>query len=169
MEIRIKTGKELACDYTDSEAEALVKLFNDDGIGETLWLSRKALVDALRVLDAIEGRAVAQPVQQQHHQEPRRQLLVDEVAQEEPQKKNRSRPDSPEVVKRFEKAVAELVENPPESKKNDGTLAEIHIRELIQMHKPVFNDPLGSMFPVLNRYIGMDRNRVELILSSSKG
>jgi len=61
MDSRVKTGKDLKCDYTGESCEALIKLFGSRvNVGgqpeefETAWLSSKVLCEALRLVQAVE-------------------------------------------------------------------------------------------------------------------
>lgn len=152
MEIRIKKGKDLKCEYTGEDCDVMVKLIHDDGGGETKWLSRTALEEALKVVGAIDGGG-AQALHVHHHAP----NLVAELPKV-------SAKDPLELIARFEAALNELVENPPDNSKNDGSLAEIHVRELIALHMPVFKNPVASMYPAIAAALGMPKERFEAIV-----
>lgn len=157
MEIRIKRGKELVCEYSGEPTEVMVKIIHDDGGGETKWLSRTALEEALRVISAMDGGsrptvAAAAPTMQ----------AAAGVMLPTPAKV--SAKDPPELIARFNTALAELVENPPDNSKQDGSLAEIHVRELIALHLPVFKNPVDSMYPAIAQMLGMPKERFESIV-----
>lgn len=177
MEIRIKTGKDLKCAYTGEDCRTLVKICGEDSGAvafETHWMGRQALHDALKMIDSIEG--VQQVVQmpatfappfvvtsetpaQNLHMSPPQQ------PQQAPQNANTSSQDN-HVIRDFASALAELVENPPQSRDNgkDG-LAEIHVRDLIGKYRGRLTNPLG-LFPVVNKFLGMPRERFDIILSA---
>lgn len=163
MEIRIKTGTSLKCYYSDEESNVLVKICsdNDEAAQVTEWIGRKALEDALRLIDSIDGRvkvmtssyAVIGPTVPQ-----------DVVSPVVPPKQTIS-VDPPQLVKQFEVAVRELAENPPKARdgEKDG-LSEWHIKDLLKRFKASFQNP-GSMYPPLSRHVGMNRDRFDTLIS----
>jgi hypothetical protein len=179
MEIIMKTGKDMDCVYTKTKTDVLVTLKADEGGVSAGLLSEDALVQALNFIRAYKqamGMASSTAVVQ-----PQRQLLTevpmqpaggvvsrggDTVPTPPTTTMSSSLKDPMPLVEQFAKAVADLVQNPPEDNvgKQKG-LAEIHVRELISKWKTSFRDPVGSMFPVLNQFIGMPKERVEMLLS----
>jgi len=74
--------------------------------------------------------------------------------------------DKPQMIKKFEKELIELIENPPEnSKSRSPGVGEIHIRQIVDKWKDTFNNPRSAMFPILNKHLGMESDRFDTIMS----
>ena len=179
MEIRIKTGEDLKCSYTGEIASALVNLCyeypaHDDHANcptthraETGWMGRRALEQALSILNSVEGRT-PQPVMVARGfvaeaGEPIAAGMPVVMA---------ARPASVNpkaMVDAFGREMAALVENPPKTRENekDG-LSEHHIREVMRKYVTSFPDPVGAMAPILNGMIGMPKERVETLVGMLK-
>lgn len=174
MEIRIKSGDGVRCEYTGQESQVLVRLVaetesrmtndsehraNDRDSG---WMGRKALESALKILDSMEGRsqtvtsgfiAVQSPpmpmVDVPHGYAPAAPVGVDSAQQ----------------IAQFEQDLVELVNNPPQSR--DGGkpgLSEVHVRDLIFRYRNTFKNPMDSMGPALDAYLQMSRERLSVIM-----
>lgn len=171
MEIALKTGEELECDYTGTPVGVLVRLEGSHpDAPKTGWLSRKALEDALRVISSLDGGGapVARPMAAGAH--------VGTPAAPAPQEgaapavpPNPARPAAPnmEVVQNFHREAVRLVKDAereePEEGKSKG-VREQDLRDLILKFKPVFGSSgAQAAFRVLNLAIGMDRQRFDLI------
>lgn len=165
MEIALKTGEELECNYTGSAVGVLVRLQGSSpDAPQTGWLSRKALEDALRVISSLDGGgapvvhavAAGTPVASARPQQapvPTRTPVA---------------PVNVEVVQNLVREVQKLVsaaerEEPDEGKKKG--VKEQDVRELMQKFKPLFPGPSGAQqaFRVFNGTIGMARERFDLI------
>lgn len=193
MEIRIKTGEGLVCEYTQVTTNVLVKLLMDGGsdtgerppfFTETHWLSRRALEEALKVVGAVDGQGVAAPPPPSTWPKElwahTRNAQFDDDGQPAPwieagqpqvpppaPRATRPQKDPPEAVARFEKALIGLMEDPPSSTRaEDGALKEIHVRELVTLHRSVFQNPVDAMAPVLAKHLGIDRQRVEMMVKA---
>lgn len=175
MEIRIKTGS-LTCEYTGEEAKVLVKLCDDEKkpggsecVQATAWMGRKALEDALKLIDSIEG--VPQKVvltESPQHRLPT-QVQFDGssplMAQSTTSQAGNT-PDSPAVINQFEKSLIELIQNPPKSREGekDG-VSEAHVKDLVSRFRATFQSPVASMFPLLEKHLGMPKERFEMMMS----
>lgn len=175
MEISIKTGDGIRCDYTGEDAKVLVRLEGahvEDvqfpapikGV-RTGWLSRKALEDALRVIGSLDGGpSAAQPSPQFHVTAPH-QSVAHEPPAVVPQPQ--IAPPNMEAVQNLDRELVRMIKQAEQEGPEDGKkkgVREIEIRELIAKHKPVFGSSgAAHMFRVLNHHIGMQRDRFDLI------
>lgn len=170
MEIRIKTGENLKCYYTGEESKVLVNLCVDEptpdqngnvpAVLTTGWIGRKALEDALKLINSVEG-VVPVPVVNQVPTWEAKPQDVKSISQNKVAKK----PENPEVAREFERSLVELIENPPKARDNEKEgLSELHLRELIGRYVRLFQDPFRGMFPILNNHIGMSQERFQTIL-----
>ena len=186
MEVRVKTGESLKCEYTGKEVPALIKIYSHDEKIESAWMGSEALTDALRILHTISvvkvpvaGVAAVQvpanvvPTVFNSVPIPVPEMVAyDSPPQSfrEPQINipGRNPKDPIEMVQQFESAVIELVENPPKTRDNetDG-LAETAIRDLIKRFKTSFRNP-NAMFNPLRKHIGMSRERFDTLMEGAR-
>lgn len=190
MEYRIKQGDELICGYTGKPAKVLIQLIDTEN-KTSAWLSREALLNADKLLCALEG---VQPTLQQgtlihtpfvqqiipNHgltipnpvQLPfqvtcsTQETMIEPVV--ENQKKNSINANASakdnQLLKSFEQACRDLQEDPPPDKNgNQSGVPGFAVRELVDKYKTRFSNP-KAMYPVLQRYFQSPKEVVEFWL-----
>lgn len=174
MEVRIKKGDGLKCQYSGNEASVLIKIYEHDAQDSEKssgWICADALKDAYNMLQAAEGRVeklkpiAAQAAPQLLTETPTLAPVVETVAK--PQAQPEKPKDNPQLMANFQKDLVQLINEPPKSREGekDG-LSEIHVKELIGKYRGAFLDLKGSMWPILNRHIGMTSDRFNFIVDS---
>lgn len=189
MDIQVRTGEGLECEYTGHDAIALVRIKRDwegeggtlagDAGGQwTLWMGRSALEQALRMLGTAENSqaipfpppAVVAMASAQAH------ALSSRL---EPASTGAPRPPSgppgwtkptnpPALMQQFERQLTRLIDRGQTEEDEKGKLrglVESDLRELVAS----FVDALPNrtqMFGVLRRKIGMEKSRFDLLVSS---
>lgn len=179
MEVRIKTGENLKCEYTNKKSEALVKIYpvndsQDNGNESTAtgWMGKEALYDALNLLNSIDmpkkkdNLLVEQPLPIPS-QAPHLSSVPSPPVQQQP--KSVKFPgvdpkDSIELVKQFESTLVELINNPTAQwrSKTEG-LSETEVRDLVTRFKPAFRNK-NAMFTPLKKHLGMEKDRFDILM-----
>ena len=178
MEIRIKTGEKLKCEYTGKEYGVLVKIYPttnlrraggdvDKGglktVPETLWLGRDALENALRMIDSSATPYSPQPMQPVAR--PDASGIVAPIVAPSPRVVGQNVKDPAEVIDAFRVELLELIKNPPKVRDSEQEgLGELHVIDLIKRFLPTFKNS-NAMLPVLQKELGMDRNRFDIIMN----
>lgn len=174
MDISLQTGKNLKCPYTGGETDVLVTLKGDGEVtagklseealvkGLALVRSYKAAMGQATLPDPVVPQQVMAPAPAQHHV----QASMPTMPAQAPAPQGAMR-DNPQIISNFEKELVNLIQNPPDDGQGKGNgLSEIHIRELVKKFKGAFLDP-KNMFGPLNRALGMDRDRFDILLAAN--
>jgi hypothetical protein len=181
VEYRIKSGSDLTCEYTGNEAKTLIQIIDLQG-SQSNWMSREALLDALKLLNALEGISnqlftpVSIPVMPSSPIIPGKlevtcANLGDEYtmgtaqtapAVARPLATKRPDPDAG-LVRSFHEDCQALFDEPPANHKGEPVLYESHIRDLVQRWKKSFRDPQKMLGP-LNDVFGVSKERFQIIL-----
>ena len=166
METRIRTGENLKCDYTGKEYPALIKIYPEEGgevKTETGWMGREVLANALGMINSLTTRQPTQAQAMTLVEQPQPQQVANS-----PRIIGQNVKDSAEVVNAFRTELVKLIADPPKSRDGETAgLGELHVRELVKQFKPTFRNT-NAMFPVLQKELGMDRNRFETIIAMVK-
>lgn len=169
MEIRIKTGEALTCEYTGAEHDVLVKLGPDDGATETKWIGIAALMQAARVIGSISKECQPQIPQQPA-------APVASAPQQMPgQVIHGASPlkDPPEAKDQFEKDLTRFVDKESEEdssaevkpgEERPSYLPEMKLKEYVRSKARTFRNPVAVMLPALAKHVGMGKDRLEHIL-----
>lgn len=193
MDSRIKTGDGLKCEYTGTDAKALIKIYGEGDV-ESAWMGSEVLNQALNLLSSVE---------------PKKKLLIERESTGYMSNdkmpawldENRSKPfklpdemkkvgifanngiDSgpaprtpgrnvkvpPEVVKNFTSACQELKDHPPKSRESDTDgVPESSIRELIKNFLPYFGDNPNQMFTPLRIIFSFNKERFTTIVDGMR-
>lgn len=178
MEIRIKTGEDLICEYSGKLSEILVKFkANDQDDGHwTQWASAEALEEVLRF---IGGRAAPLPPVQPIWPgaippSPPYQVSCEQpthVGQTVPQGQSGpviigKQPENPAFVKAFNKDLQKVIVDGENATDKEGNpkpeISERHVREVIWRHAGNFRNPVAAMLPSLLKALGKDMTRMRL-------
>lgn len=172
MEIRIRTGQDLACEYTGSQHDVLVKLSPDDGAsggGETMWLGIDALMQAARLIGSISKECQLPPQMQPQS------LAASQPQQMPGQVIHGASPlkDPPEAKDQFEKDLTRFVDKESEEdssaevkpgEERPSYLPEMKLKEYVRSKARTFRNPVAVMLPALAKHVGMGKERLEHIL-----
>jgi hypothetical protein len=162
VELRVRIGDGLVCDYSSQSAPSLVKFVNESSGIESGWMSEGALLAGLRMISSM--------VQQKPSQEVLRQdILTDSFNGSRGEGRRAAAVQTnTAAVAAFAKELVELINDPPRAteKEKEG-LSELHIRTLMQSHLPAVGNR-DAMYPVLNQYLGMTKERYDSIIGMLK-
>ena len=184
MEYRIKQGDDLVCSYTGKSSKVLIQLIDTEN-NTTQWLSREALLNADKLLRALEG--IQEPVVPQYSLMPQQAMqppcssipapLVPMGANEinipgiepvniETEKKNSTQ--DIHAAKAFEQACLKLIQDPPPDKNGNQTgVPGFAIRALVAEWKSKFAN-VKAMYPVIQKHFQSPKEVVDFWLGIEK-
>ena len=177
MEYRIKQGDDLICSYTGKPSKVLIQLIDKDN-NATSYLSREALLNADKLLKALEGVQEIQipsgygvPYFQPNMipdvtcdrinsgSQPLGSNQIIVTNSTELEKKT-----DVHAAKAFEQACLKLIEDPPPDKNGNQTgVPGFAIRDLVKKWKPNFQSP-QSMYPIIQKHFNSPKEVVDFWL-----
>lgn len=165
MELKVKTGANLRCGYSNQAATVLVKICFDEG-GKTTtteWICREVLESAIRIMDAAGSVPVAQLTEMAAPQH----LRVASVESHHAiMSQKQVVPGGDKLaVEALRVACEELANNPPPNLKGEPAVTENHIRSVVERFRARFAST-RSMYPVLAEIFGMPRERFEVVIGN---
>lgn len=178
MDIQIRTGEGLQCEYSGAASVALVRVrYADSGNEEnapwTDWMGRSALEQAMRMLSVAEGAAapavlVGAPPHQHlpYVQAAAPPPSAPPVVHQPPGWVKPTNP--PALMDQFERQLNRLIdrgETEEDEKGNKRGLHEADLRDLISSYVDALPNHT-QMFAVLRRKMAMERPRFDLLVSS---